>query len=143
MKKNLLTLLLATTLLVGCDSERVQAQATLPLEAQTLLSTHFADRTVSLVIKNRDWLETQYEVVLADGAKLEFNRSGAWTEIACRPALVPQTLIPQPIMQQIETRFPSIGLVEISREGKRYEVKLANGVELGFNRKYQLVEYDD
>lgn len=143
MKQMLKMLLLAPLFLTGCDDERIVTQEQLPVQAQTLLSTYFADQTVSVVTKHRDWFEVHYEVLLADGRQIEFNRSGAWTEIACRPTGVPADLIPQPILQQVELRFPSVGIVEINRDRKNHEVKLSNGVELEFNRKNQLVEFDD
>ena len=56
---------------------------------------------------------------------------------------VPTALIPQPIVAHIQANFPDAMIVKIDKERYGYEVELANGLEMKFNKQGVLTEMDD
>ena len=54
----------------------------LPDKAQSFLKTHFADVKVSLAKEDSEMLYNEYEVVLVNGAMLDFSSSGARSDCA-------------------------------------------------------------
>ena len=83
-----------------------------------------------------------YEVVFADGDKIEFNKKGEWKEIKCKTSSVPANLVPTKIMYQIKKRYPTQKIIGIETGKEGYEVKLSSGLEIKFNRKFKVVEID-
>ena len=74
-----------------------------------------------------------------------FNKKGEWTEVSCHTTQVPDILIPDPIKARIKADFANSKIVKIdrSRNGKKYEVKLSNGLELEFDKKFNIIKVDD
>lgn len=144
MKKMLMSvLMLAIALTARADGDRLIDREQLPAKAREFLATHFGDKAVSLAKVDREIFDLRYEVVLVDGEKIEFTRSGEWDEVSCRYASVPVEIIPKAIYSQINQRYPDVVVRAINREFKHYEVKLSNGMELIFDRNFRLIGYDD
>ena len=51
--------------------------------------------------------------------------------------------MPQQIRETVTERFPGRTIRKIERKRRGFEVKLDNGVELEFDRAYNLVDIDD
>lgn len=126
------------------DDKRVIQLSELPVAAQQFLTDYYPDTQVSIVWLEREFSGKSYEVRLADGTKVEFDKSGAWTEVdGTRLSPVPEALVPAAIAAEAERHFPGIGIVKIERDRRGYEVELANDIDLKFNRQMQLVDIDD
>ena len=123
--------------------DKVMKIKDLPQAAQTLLKEHFDDRKVSLVQKDADTFRTNYDVVLNDGTKIEFDSKGNWTAIDTKPQAVPEALIPAAINDYVKKTYPEVRIVELKRERSRYEVDLSNNLELKFNKNFKLLKIDD
>lgn len=113
----------------------------LPDKARTFIGQYFGNRNVSTVKKERYPIE--YEVVFADGTKAEFDADGDWMQVDCRNEAVPAVIVPLQIREYVDAKYPSQSIVGVSRDRKGYDVELSNGYELGFDRKYRLVDFDD
>jgi hypothetical protein len=141
MKK--LTLITATFLmcLTACAREEPIALANLPNQAQSLINTYFADLPVALTKVDHDGLQKTYEVIFTTGGSIEFNHNGEWKNIEISTG-VPMELIPEAIVDYLKANYPNQIVIQIDRDIYDYELQLDNGVELKFNKKYQLIDID-
>lgn len=133
-------LMMGTTYSIAGDGYVVGIQQ-LPAGAQEVMTKCFADKTVLTILKERD----EYEVIFNNGEKIEFNKKGEWTEVSCHTTQVPDILIPDPIKARIKADFANSKIVKIDRSsnGKKYEVKLNNGLEVEFDKKFNIRKVDD
>lgn len=114
----------------------------LPAKAQTLLSKHFKGQKVMLATIESGVVSRSYDVVLRNGTKLEFDKKGNLTEIDCKQGIVPSQLIPQPIKNYLKENYKGAAVRKIEFNTKEYEVELTNGIDLTFNRHFQLIDID-
>lgn len=114
----------------------------LPAAAQQIVKTHFAGKKVALAKYDKDLTDKSYDVIFTDGTKLEFDRSGKWTEIFCPNGQVPAALVPAAIAQYVNSHYAPATIVKIERDKRETEVRLADGMEITFNAKYQVVDID-
>ena len=144
MKSLINTLLLTLSLLVffplsAHADGRVIPFNGLPAEAQSFIKTHFS--TVKVLQVTKEFSE--YEVILADKSRLEFDRSGNWKEVNCRGGAVPTSVIPSRIQAYIQDNYSSDNVRTIERHIRGYEVKLASGFELVFDKNCNFKRMDD
>ena len=83
-----------------------------------------------------------YDVVLHNGTKLEFDKKGNLTEIDCKQGAVPTALIPQQIAKFLKDNYAGQTVKKIEFKKNEYEVELANGLDLTFNKHFQLIDVD-
>lgn len=114
----------------------------LPAKAQTLLSKHFKGQKVMLATIESGVVNRSYDVVLRNGTKLEFDKKGNLTEIDCKQGFVPSQLIPQPIKNYLKENYRGETVRKIELNKKEYEVELTNGIDLTFNKHFQLIDID-
>ena len=133
--------MMASTACGGRD--KVINETELPTAAKTMLKEHFPGQQVSLVQQDRDGMKTNYDVVLADGTKLEFDSKGEWTEVDSKPHDVPATIVPKAISDCVNQKFQGARIVQIERDRRGYEVELSNGIDMKFNKEFRLTEIDD
>ena len=133
-------LMMGTTYSMADDGYVVGIQQ-LPAGAQEVMTKYFADKTILTILKERN----EYEVIFNNGEKIEFNKKGEWTEVSCHTTQVPDILIPDPIKARIKADFANSKIVKIDRSsnGKKYEVKLNNGLEVEFDKKFNIIKVDD
>lgn len=114
----------------------------LPAKAQTLLSNHFCNQKVMLATIESDFIGKSYDVVLQNGTKLEFDKKGNLTEVDCKQGTVPAPLIPQTINNYLKNNYAGQSVKKIELKKNEYEVELANGLDLTFNKHFQLIDID-
>ena len=114
----------------------------LPAKAQTLLSKHFKGQKVMLATIESGVVSRSYDVVLRNGTKLEFDKKGDLTEIDCKQGIVPSQLIPQSIKNYLKENYRGEAVRKIELNKKEYEVELTNGIDLTFNKHFQLIDID-
>lgn len=124
-------------------NDKVISKNQLPAQAQSFLNENFADAKISYAKLETDFLERSYEVVLADGTKLEFTNKGSWKEVDCRYGEVPSAIVPAPIKNYISENYSGSRVLKIERDSRGYEVKLSNKLELKFNNDFKIVDIDD
>ena len=129
---------------VACaDVDRPISVKDLPEKAQKFLKEHFSERDVSFAKEDPELMHKDYEVVLTDGTKLEFDSTGEWTSVDCRYGSVPMAIVPKQIVDYLKKNYPEAVVLGIDHERKEYEVKLNNHLELTFDKNFKLVDIDD
>ena len=148
MKRILRILMIAICCMVSCnmvanaDNDKPISVNALPAKAQTLLSQHFNGQKVILATIETGVINKSYDVVLQNGTKLEFDKKGNLTEIDCKQGKVPAKLIPQAIRNYLKKNYPAQAVKKIEKSKNEYEVELANGLDLTFNKHFQLIDID-
>lgn len=116
--------------------DKVITMKDLPETAQKFIATHFGKLTPSLISSDTDYLVVkEYEVVFAEGTKIEFKSSGEWKEIKTKQGELPASVIPEGISTYVKKAFPNTQIAKIEKESFGYEIKLSNGVEVDFDSK--------
>ena len=123
------------------DDDRVITYQQLPQTAQSFLKQQFAKKVPLVVTADYD----DFTIVYESGEKIEFDKKGNWKEVTCRASKVPNAIIPEQIMTYVKKNYPGKSVVKMDRHRSVYEVKLNNGMEIEFNRNFQVidVDYDD
>ena len=101
--------------MVKADNEKPIDVKQLPAKAQTFVSTYFKDQKVALVKEESGFFYKNYDVVFVSGEKVEFDKSGNWTEIQCKQSEVPAQAIPEAIRNYVKTNYPDAKIVEIEK----------------------------
>ena len=135
----LLVAMFAMSFNAKADHDQVITFNQLPQAAQTLLKQYFADK-VPLIV-TMDW--NDYTVMYDSGEKVEFDKQGNWKDFDCRTSHVPSALIPEQIKTHIRATFPGTTIIKLDRNRRGYEVKLNNGLEVEYNRTFQVIDIDD
>lgn len=145
MKKLVLAVvaIFAMSTLVMADNDKPIQVNQLPAKAQTFLNTYFKDVKVALATQETELFSKSYDVVFNTGDKVEFDKSGEWTEVRCRHTGVPAELIPAQIAQYVQTTYPDAQILQIERDSRGYEIKLSNRWEITFNKQMQVIDIDD
>lgn len=148
MKRILRILMIAICCMVSCNmvanagNDKPISVNALPAKAQTLLSQHFNGQKVMLATIETGVINKSYDVVLQNGTKLEFDKRGNLTEIDCKQATVPDQLIPQAIRNYLMDNYAGQSVKKIEMNKNEYEVELVNGLDLTFNKHFQLIDID-
>ena len=120
-------LMIAICCMVSCNmvanagNDKPISVNTLPAKAQALLTKHFSNQKVVLATIESNVIGKNYDVVLKNGTKLEFDKKGNLTEIDCKQGTVPTQLIPQAtqICRQVGYTYP----LHTRRDGLPYQCK--------------------
>jgi len=129
---------------VKADNDKLINFDQLPQQSQQFIKKYFAGKSVALVKMEYDFLEKSYEVIFADGNKIEFDRKGMWTDVDCKYTQFPMEIVPVKIVNYVQKNYPDIKINKIEKESRgRYEVELANNIDLKFDAKFNLIDIDN
>ena len=148
MKRIFRILMIAICCRVSCNmaanagNDKPISVNALPAKAQTLLNNHFNGQKVMLATIESGVVSRSYDVVLQNGTKLEFDKKGNLTEINCKQGIVPALLIPQAIKNYLKDNYAGQSVKKIEMNKNEYEVELTNGLDLTFNKHFQLIDID-
>ena len=148
MKRIFRKLMIAICCMVSCNmvanagNDKPISVNALPVKAQTLLSNHFNNQKVMLATIESGVGSRSYDVVLQNGTKLEFDKKGNLKEIDCKLGIVPALLIPQAIKNYLKDNNAGQSVKKIEMNKNEYEVELTNGLDLTFNKHFQLIDID-
>ena len=148
MKRIFRKLMIAICCMVSCNmvanagNDKPISVNALPVKAQTLLSNHFNGQKVMLATIEPGVVSRSFDVVLQNGTKLEFDKKGNLTEIDCKQGIVPAQLIPQAIKNYLKNNYAGQSVKKIEINKNEYEVELTNGLDLTFNKHFQLIDID-
>ena len=145
MRKWILMLMcvLGVQTMVWADNDKPIQIGQLPTKAQTFITTYFKNHKVALAKMESGLFYKSYGVIFTTGEKLEFDKSGDWTEIQCKASEVPAQAIPAEIRSYVVSTYPDAKILEIERDSKEYEIKLSNGWEITFDDKFRVIDIDD
>ena len=141
-------LMIAICCMVSCNmvanagNDKPISVKALPAKAQTLLTKHFSNQKVVLATIESNVIGKNYDVVLKNGTKLEIDKKGNLTEIDCKQGTMPTQLIPQAIKNYLKANYARQSVKKIELNKNEYEVELTNGLDLTFNKHFQLIDID-
>lgn len=123
--------------------DRMIPVSQLPAAVKTFVANNFPGKNIAYAEKDVEFMGTKYEVMLNDGAKIDFDKKGNWDKVDCETYAVPAALIPASIAQYVKTNFPGTIIIKIDKERYGYDIELSNDIELKFNQSGALVGMDD
>ncbi|MDE7149865.1 MAG: PepSY-like domain-containing protein [Bacteroidales bacterium] len=139
-------LMMAVCLILGVMAakadERPIVVTELPKEAQSFIKKYFPKEKDMLAFVDKGIFSTDYEVKFGN-TKLEFTEEGEWKEVECKYGAVPADIVPKNVAASANEYFSNVAIVKIERDRRGYEIKLANGMEMKFDSKGNLVGIDD
>ena len=115
----------------------------LPQNTQAFINQYFPGQNVAFVKVDTDFLDKEYEVIFTSGDKAEFDANGEWKELKCTFSQVPTDCVPNEISEYISKTFPDTKIIEIERDTKKTEVKISTGIEIEFDKNYNVIEIDN
>ena len=134
--------MVSCNMVANADNDKPISVNALPTKAQTLLNNHFNGQKVMLATIESGVISRSYDVVLKNGTKLEFDKKGNLTEIDCKQETVPAQLIPQAIKQYVKDNYAGQSVKKFEIKRNEYEIELSNGLDLTFNKHFQLIDID-
>lgn len=147
MKKILATLsaILALSASTASASDRIIDFSALPQPVQQFAKANFKDKKVAVVKEDTSFFGTVtdgYDIVFADGTKIEFAHDGTWKEVSAKTSSVPNSIVPEQILGYIKDNFNSSPVIQIERKRYGYKVELASKQELKFNKQFVFLGLD-
>ena len=108
---------------------------------------YFPDTEVIANIK--DGLDC--DVTLSDYTQIGFdgNLFGKleWDEVDCRhtslSTTVPTALVPAEITNYVNRIHGSQSVTKISKDNRGWEIELSNGIEIEFDKRFNVIDFDD
>lgn len=128
---------------VATADERPIEVSQLPKAAQEFIAKNFSNQAVLYANVDREVLDTDYQVRLEDGTKIDFNGKGQWTEISNKRTGIAHSIIPNKLIDYVGKQYPEAHFLSIERNSRDYEIKLSNGIELTFTLDGKLIGFDD
>lgn len=132
---------LASLQIISADDRPVTFNQ-LPAAAQAFINTNYAGEKISYATVDDDLILPDYNVMLANGVKIQFEHNGALEKIESR-AGIPSDLVPVQIRDYVQLHYPDAIFTGYEIGRKSYEVKLSNRLEIKFNRNFHVIEIDD
>ena len=125
----------------SCNSDK-KAQV-----INTFVKTYFPDAEVIANIK--DGLDC--DVTLSDYTQIGFdgNLFGnlEWDEVDCRhaslPTAVPVALVPVEITNYVNRIEGGQSITKIAKDNNGWDIELSNGLEIEFDKRFNVVDFDD
>ncbi len=103
----------------------------LPKKAVEFVEKYYSMDRVSVAFFDKDLLDKDYKVRLANGTTIEFDKDGTWSEIECKsPDTVPIELLSAKIAEYLKGQYPSNSIMKLKRDKNSTEVELNNKLEL-------------
>ena len=139
----LLVCVFAVSTVAMADNDKPIQIGQLPTAAQTFITKHFKGNKVALAKQETELFDKSYDVIFTNGEKIEFDRSGEWTEVSCKINGVPAAIIPQAIKTYVESNYPDAKVMKIERNRHEIEVQLSNRWEITFDNQMRVIDIDD
>ena len=144
MKNFITTSIFALVLLMTGCSDRPVLPAQLPMPIKTFIQQYFPGQNITFAKRDLEITGWQYDVMLADGTQIDFDTDYEWDKIETPfTSPVPTALIPPPIAAVLRANYPDAMITKIDKDFNGYDVDLANGLELKFNKQGALIDMDD
>lgn len=141
--KKFLSLLFIVSSILTFAQDKIIAFNQLPQAGQKFISSYFDVKNISTVLMDNDYFSKDYEVIFANGTKIELDGDGNWTEVDGKRNAIPTSFIPKSISSYVNKSFPNTKIKKIEKKRFKYEVELTNGLDLEFNSKGQFTKIDD
>ena len=147
MKKLFFAAMLLMTSVVSANAdndERAINVAQLPQTAQSFLTANFRGKPVAFAVEERKFFGTEYEVVYTDRTEVSFRSDGEWESVETKYEQVPSSVVPAQIADFVaKGGFEGQFIKEISRDRYSWEITLSSGIEIKFDKQFNVIGYDD
>ena len=135
------------------DSTMAQAQAqaqaapaanaqALPAPITAFIKQHFPNATVVGVEPDHEHGGLEYDVYLNDGTQIDFDANIQWEKVECMRG-VPAFFVPKAIATYVKGSYQNLAITKINKEYHGYDIELANGMELSFDKSGRFMGMDD
>ena len=114
----------------------------LPDAITAFIKQQFPNATVVGVEPDHDHGGLEYDVYLSDGTQLDFDANNQWEKVECMKG-VPAFFVPKAIASSVKGTYPNVAITKINKELHGYDIELANGMELSFDRSGRFLGMDD
>ena len=74
---------------------------------------------------------------------LELDEDGNWEKVENKVDGVPAIFVPKKIADYIKSKYATVAVTKVDKEGDGYEVELSNRKELKFNKRFKLVKVNN
>lgn len=137
----LLVAVLASVTLWSCDDKDEPISSNdLPTAAKAFITQYYPTATIVSTTKDKN----EYEVILSEGTRIDFDKSGEWKDVdAAVGRTVPTGFYPAAIDTYIDSNFSGVGINEISKERHGYDVELTIGTDLRFSTDGSFLGFDN
>lgn len=133
------------------DSTQAQAQAAAPAAAtqavpeavSAFVKQYFPNATITGVEIDNEHGGTEYDIYLSDGTQIDFDVNNQWDKVECHTNGVPAALVPQAIATYVKNNYQNLAITKINKEYHGYEIELANGLDLNFDKSGHFMGVDD
>ncbi len=147
MKKliSIITVSLIFSAITGYADDKFVDFSALPQTAQQFASANFKDKKVAVVKQDRSFLGAitdGYDIVYTDGTEIEFDSDGVWKEVSAKTSAVPNSIIPEAILNYIRDNFKSSPVIQIEKKEYGYKIELATKQELKFSKQFVFLGLD-
>ena len=142
--KNILTIatiILSLVLVTGCEKDVLIPENEIPTEIKTYIATHFAATSISRAEKENNETE-RYEITLANGVKLEFNKQTDIIDIDWN-AKLPDSVIPANILLYVNSNYATSFIIGWELQTGSQEVQLNNDLVLVFDMAGEFLSVGD
>lgn len=126
----------------SAESRPIDSSA-LPIEAQQFIQKHFPQQKVVFASIDSGLFDTDYDVRLNNGTKLEFNNKGVCKDAENKQGLLPVSIMPNYVVEYVKANFPTAAYYKIECDNRTIEVEISNGLEITFNQQGEVIEIDD
>lgn len=130
-------------------ANQAQAQAATAANAQSLpapitdfIKKQFPNATIAGIEADHEHGGLEYDVYLSDGTQIDFDANNQWEKVESMKG-VPAFFIPQGISSYVKSNYQNLAITKINKELHGFDVELANGMELTFDRSGRFLGMDD
>ncbi len=127
------SLMMLSSLILAAEDMAIQANQ-LPQNAQTFVKTNFPNDQIVYAEQDRQ----SYKVELSSGVEIDFDRQGNWTDVSGNNRPIPTKFIPTAVLNGVQSKYPQIEVMEISKEYNSYKLKLSNNREVYVSNNGQI-----
>lgn len=144
MKKivKIVSLICIILTVTACDGQKILTPSTLDPAITSFVTTYFPQSTITSAI----YEDHEYDLLLSDGVKLEFDKKFNWKEIDCEHSTiyqeVPNVLVPPAIKNYVTSNYSQNRIVKISQDRDGWSVDLDNKIEIEFDKTFKVREID-
>lgn len=79
-----------------------------------------------------------------DRTEVDFRSDGEWSSVERKYEAVPASVVPAQIQEYVaKSNFPNQYIRKIERNKYTWEIELSNGLEIKFDRQFNVIGFDD
>lgn len=129
------------------DPAQAQAAAaptaqSLPASITAFIKQRFPNASIVGVEPDYDNGGLEYDVYLNDGTKIDFDANNQWDQVESMKG-IPAFFVPKAIANYVRGNYQNLAITKINKEYHGYEIELANGLDLNFDRSGRFLGMDD